>query len=460
MGFGTVAYDLIVIGGGAGGISTVQTAARRGARVLLIQSGPLGGECTFSGCVPSKALIAAAARRDSFPAAMAAVRNAVETIAATQTDDIFRREGIEVLHGWATFRSPRQIDVDGRRLTARRFVLATGSQPTVPPIAGLNAVEYLSNENVFELDRLPQSLAVLGGGPVGCELAQAFSRLGARVTLVEALDRLLPNEDPDASSVLAETFAAEGIEVWLGAKVSRVEALDQKGAVRLHADGGHTVTADRLLVAVGRQAVTTGLGLETAGVATDHGYVVTDHRLATSAPGIWAVGDVAGKLQFTHAAFEMGRIAATNGLSARWRRRNFNPSWIPSVTFTAPEVARVGLTEAEASEREPTAQVAFLPTSQVDRAVTTGETQGFVKLIAGSRRLLRGTGGGRVLGATIVAARGGELIHEPALAMRTAMFTGRLAQTVHAYPTWSVAIQQTAAQFFMEVDGRRARPAR
>ena len=459
MGFGTVAYDLIVIGGGAGGISTVQTAARRGARVLLIQSGPLGGECTFSGCVPSKALIAAAARRDSFPAAMAAVRNAVETIAATQTDEIFSREGIEVLHGWATFRSPRQIDVDGRRLTARRFVLATGSQPTVPPIAGLNAVEYLSNENVFELDRLPQSLAVLGGGPVGCELAQAFSRLGARVTLVEALDRLLPNEDPDASSVLAETFAAEGIEVWLGAKVSRVEALDQKVAVRLHADDGHTVTADRLLVAVGRQAVTTGLGLETAGVATDHGYVVTDHRLATSAPGIWAVGDVAGKLQFTHAAFEMGRIAATNALSARWRQQKFNSSWIPSVTFTAPEVARVGLTEAEAARGERAAQVAFLPMTGVDRAVTTGETRGFVKLIAGPRRLLRGTGGGRVLGATVVAPRGGELIHEPALAMRTAMFTGRLAQTVHAYPTWSVAIQQAAAQFFMEIEGRRARPA-
>jgi len=455
-----VAYDLIVIGGGAGGIGAARTAARRGARALLIQAGPLGGECTFSGCVPSKALIAAAARGDAFPVAMAAVHKAVDAIAATETDEIFRREGIDVLHGRATFRSPREIDVDGRRLTARRFIVATGSQPAVPPIPGLEAVAYLTNENVFELDRLPESLTVLGGGPVGCELAQAFSRLGARVTVVEALDRLLPDEEPDASRVISETFAAEGIEVWLEAKLARVEALDQTGAVRLHADRGHSVTGDRLLVAAGRRAVTTGLGLDAAGVTTNQGYVATDDHLATSARNIWAVGDVAGRLQFTHAAFEMGRIAATNALSARWRRRNFNPSWIPSVTFTAPEVARVGLTEAEASEREPTAQVAFLPTSQVDRAVTTGETQGFVKLIAGSRRLLRGTGGGRVLGATIVAARGGELIHEPALAMRTAMFTGRLAQTVHAYPTWSVAIQQTAAQFFMEVDGRRARPAR
>jgi pyruvate/2-oxoglutarate dehydrogenase complex dihydrolipoamide dehydrogenase (E3) component len=392
---------------------------------------------------------------------MAAVNKAVETIAATETDEIFRREGIDVLHGWATFHSAGQIDVDGRRLTARRFVLATGSQPTVPPIAGLDAVESLTNENIFSLGRLPESLVVLGAGAVGCELAQAFSRLGAKVTLVETLDRLLPSEEPDASSVIADVFAAEGIEVWVDAKVSRVEALDQKGAVRLHADGGHTVTADRLLVAAGRRAMTIELGLEAAGVATNRGgFVVTDDHLATTARGIWAVGDVAGKLQFTHTAFEMGRIATANALSARWRRRRFNPSGIPAVTFTSPEVARVGLTEGEAAERERAAQVAYLPMSQVDRAVTAGETQGFVKLIAGPRRLLRGTGGGRVLGATVVAARGGELIHEPALAMRTAMFTGRLAQTVHAYPTWSVAIQQAAAQFFMEIDGRRARPVK
>jgi pyruvate/2-oxoglutarate dehydrogenase complex dihydrolipoamide dehydrogenase (E3) component len=441
-------------------MGAARAGAQRGARTLLVQSGRLGGECTFIGCVPSKALIAAAARGETFPAAMKAVHEAVETIAATEADEVFNREGIDVLHGRATFHSPQEIDVDGRRLAARRFIVATGTQPAVPPIDGLDRVDCLTNENVFELDRLPDSLAVLGGGAIGCELAQAFSRLGARVTVVEALDRLLPREEPDASAVIAETFAAEGIDVRVGAKVSRTEALGPKeGTVRLHLDGGETVAADRLLVAVGRRAATDGLGLDAAGVDTDRGFIVADDHLATSARGIWASGDVAGKILFTHAAFEMGRIAGANARSPRWRgRRRFDSARIPWVTFTDPEVGRVGLTEAEAANNGRGAQVAFLPMSEVDRAVATGETRGFVKLIAGRRPLLRGVGGGRILGATVVAARGGELIHEPALAMRTGMFTGRLAQTVHAYPTWSMAIQKAAAQFFMEIEGRRARP--
>jgi pyruvate/2-oxoglutarate dehydrogenase complex dihydrolipoamide dehydrogenase (E3) component len=455
-----VDYDLIVVGGGAGGMGAARAAARRGARTLIVQSGRLGGECTFVGCVPSKALIAAAARGDSFPAAMKAVHQAVETIAATETDEVFAGEGIDVLHGWATFRSSREIDVDGRSLTARRFIVATGSHPTIPPVDGLERADYLTNENVFHLDQRPESLAVMGGGAGGCELAQAFARLGTRVTVIEEMDRLLPREEPDASAVIAGVFAAEGIDVRLGTRVSRVDAVDRGGVVRVSLDGGPTVTADRLLVAVGRTGATDGMDLDAAGIATDRGFVVVDNHLATSAPGIWAVGDVTGKMLFTHAAFEMGRVAAANALSARWRRRRFDSSSIPWVTFTAPEVGRVGLTEAEAAARHGSARVAMLPMSEVDRAMATGETAGFVKLIAGPRRLARDAGGGRVLGATVVAARGGELIHEPALAMRTGMFTGRLAQTVHAYPTWSMAIQKAAAQFFMEIEGRRARRAK
>jgi pyruvate/2-oxoglutarate dehydrogenase complex dihydrolipoamide dehydrogenase (E3) component len=300
----------------------------------------------------------------------------------------------------------------------------------------------------------------LGGGAVGCELAQAFAHLGAKVTVVEALDRLLPREEPEASAAVADVFATEGIEVRLRCKVTRAEALEEKGAVRLHLDDGSTVSADRLLVAVGRRAATDSLGLDAAGVATERGLVVTDDRLATTAAGIWAAGDVTGKLQFTHAADEMGRVAAGNALSPRWRRRRFDPSAIPWVTFTTPEVARVGRTEADAAAAWRGARVAFLPMAEVDRAIVTGQTAGFVKVIAGPRPILRGAGGGRVLGATIVAARAGELIHEPALAMRTGMFTGRLAQTVHAYPTWSVAVRQAVAQFFLETQGRRAHPAR
>ncbi len=451
-------HDLIVVGGGAGGMAAVRAAARRGARALLVQSGPIGGECTFIGCVPSKALIAAASAGRTFDEAMTAVRDAIETIAATEDDEVFAREGTDVRHGWATFRSATELDVDGTPLRARRFVIATGTHPTIPPVEGINDVDILTNENIFDLDSQPASLAVLGGGAIGCELAQAFNQLGTNVTIVEALDRLLPREEPEASAAIAEVFAASAIDIKVGRTLTRVEPLDPKGAVRLHLDDQSTVLSDRLLVAVGRRGAIDGLGLEAAGVATDRGFVVTDDHLATSAAGIWAAGDVAGKLQFTHAADEMGRIAASNALSPPGRRRRFDTAAIPWVTFTTPEVARVGMAEADAARRG--GQVAFLPLTAVDRAVVTGQTAGFVKLIAGPRPILRGAGGGRVLGATIVATRAGEMIHEPALAMRTGMFTGRLAQTVHAYPTWSVAVRQAAAQFFVEVGGRRARPAR
>jgi pyruvate/2-oxoglutarate dehydrogenase complex dihydrolipoamide dehydrogenase (E3) component len=447
--------DVVVLGGGAGGMAAARAAARAGLRPLLVQLGPIGGECTFTGCIPSKTLIEAAARGDSFDAAIAATRHAVELIAAREDDDVFRREGIEVLHGWAAFRSPREVDVDGTVLRSGRFVLATGAIPAVPPIPGLVDTDYLTNENVFALDQLPASLAVLGGGAVGCELAQAFRRLGSDVTVIEVLERLLPKEEPEASTAIADAFRAEGIQIRVGQPVIRAEAADKR-AVTLSLGDGDVVTAERVLMAVGRRAATDGLGLDRAGVATDGGFVVVDRYLRTNVPTIWAVGDVTGLLQFTHAADEMGRIAVANALSRRPRRR-FDLSAIPWVTFTAPEVGRVGMTEADAAGHG--GRVAYLPMSHVDRAVTAGETRGFVKLIAGPRPILRNAGGGRLLGATVVASRGGELIHEAALAMQTRMFTGRLAQAVHAYPTWSMAIRQAAAQFFMEIDGRRARPA-
>jgi pyruvate/2-oxoglutarate dehydrogenase complex dihydrolipoamide dehydrogenase (E3) component len=440
-------------------MSAARTAVRRGARTLLVEAGPIGGECTFTGCVPSKALLAAAADGKTFDQAMGRVRRSIDTIAATTTDDVFAKEGIAVVHGWATFRSPAELDVNGHRLSARRFVLATGSHPAVPPIAGLDQVDYLTNETVFDLDTQPRSLAVLGGGPMGCELAQAFSRLGSAVTIIEALDRVLPGEDRDASAAIGEVFSAEAIVVLARTEVVRAEALDSKGGVRLHLADGSTLDADRLLVAAGRKARTDGIGLDAAGVATERGFVVTDDRLATSASRIWAAGDVTGRLALTHAADEMGRVAANNACLPRWRRRRFDAAAIPWVTYTDPEVARVGVTEDEAATAGP-ARVAFLPMAEVDRAIVTEQTAGFVKLIAGPRSVLRNLGGGRMLGATIVASRAGELIHEPTLAMRTRMFTGRLAQTVHAYPSWSVAVRQAAAQFFLETEGRQARPAR
>jgi pyruvate/2-oxoglutarate dehydrogenase complex dihydrolipoamide dehydrogenase (E3) component len=457
-GHGDMDYDLAVIGGGAGGLSAARAGRRRGARTLLVQDGPLGGDCTFTGCVPSKAVIAAANAGASFSEAMTRAADTVAAIAATETPAILEAEGVEVLDGRATFSSPHEITVDGHRIRAAGFVLATGAGPAVPPVDGLAELDHLTNESVFSLTEAPDRLAVLGGGAIGSELAQAMARLGVQVTLMEAMDRLLGPEEPEAAAAVLGALRADGVDVRLGQAVTKAEALDAHGGVRLHTENGEPVETDRVLVAVGRRPVTDGLEPEAAGVElTDRGFIETDERLRTTARHIYAVGDVTGRLLFTHAADAMGRLAVENLLTHRIRHRRFDAGVIPWATFTDPEVGRVGLTEAQAAQHG--GRVAYLPMAENDRAVIEGRTEGFVKLIAGPRAVLRNAGGGRLLGATIVASRAGEMIHEPAIALRTKMFTGRLAMTAHAYPTWSVGVQKAAAQFFVEIEGRQARPA-
>lgn len=449
--------DLIVVGGGPGGMAAAWAAARAGLRPLLVQLGPIGGECTFSGCVPSKTVIEAAARAASFGEAMGEARRVVANLAGGEDDQVFHREGVDVLHGWATFRSPHAIEVDGTGFQVAPLRHRHGSQPSVPTVDGLADVDVLTNENVFELADRPASLAVLGGGAVGCELAQAFRRLGADVTVIEAHDRLLAREEPEASAAVAEQFAAEGIRLRLGlAGEAGRTAGGQAGRLLRPGQRRH------------RQRRPAAAGSRPAG----------RHRRARSRrrrgghrrrlhPGRRPAGDHhpgnlgGGRCDRPAPPHPRrrrdGPRRRRQRLSRRGRRR-FDPSAIPWVTFTDPEVARVGMTEAEEAAAHG-GRVAFLPMAAVDRAVAASRTRGFVKLLAGPRRLLGNAGGGRILGATIVAERGGELIHEAALAMRTGMFAGRLAQTVHAYPTWSMAVRQAAAQFFMEIDGRRARPA-
>ena len=387
------------------------------------------------------------------------MRKAVAAIAATETAAVLEHYGIEVLRGHAAFASPRQVTVDGRALRARGFVLATGSRPAIPPVPGLAGVPYLTNENIFDLTELPARLAILGGGAVGCELAQALRRLGSQVTVMEAAPRLLPAADPAASKVIGQVFAAEDITVCTGTGAEEIMP-DDRG-VRLRRGGASQVAASHLLIAAGRTPVTDGLGLDSAGVrVNERGAVVTDRHLGTTAPGIYAAGDVTGLMPFTHAAYAMGRIAARNALRRHWAPPgSFSTRGIPWVVFTDPEIAQVGMTEEQAAARISGARVAYLPMREVDRAVTAERTEGFIKIIAGPRRVTGRFGGGRVLGATVVASRAGEMIAELALAMRTGMFTGRLAQTTHAYPTWSLGIQQAAAQFFSGYAGRTARPA-
>jgi pyruvate/2-oxoglutarate dehydrogenase complex dihydrolipoamide dehydrogenase (E3) component len=454
-------YDLIVIGGGAAGLAAAQAGAAAHVRTLLVSEGEIGGECTFTGCVPSKTVIEAVARGATFTEAMTAAGEAVATIAATETAGVLKRAGIEVIRGRASFTSPHRITVAGQKLRARGFVLATGSRPAVPPVPGLDTVPHLTNENVFQLTELPASLAVLGGGAVGCELAQAFHQLGSEVTVLEAAPRLLPAADPAASKLLAKVFAAQGITVRTAAQVEKTEISHNGIGCAIQVRDSPTVAATHLLVAAGRTPVTEGMGLDAAGVRLDqHGVVVTDRHLATTAPGIYAAGDCTALMPFTHAAYAMGRLAARNALrSRRSPTGSFGTAAIPWVVFTDPEVAQVGFTADQAAPVRG-ARVAYLPMREVDRAVTAGRTEGFVKIVAGPRPGLGNLGGGRVLGATIVASRAGEMINEVALAMRAGMFTGRLAQTTHAYPTWSLAIQQAAAQFFGGYGGRRARPAK
>jgi pyruvate/2-oxoglutarate dehydrogenase complex dihydrolipoamide dehydrogenase (E3) component len=453
---GRIDADLLVIGGGAGGLAAARTGARLGRRVVVVQDGPVGGDCTFTGCVPSKTLISSAARGVGFDEAMARVRTAITRIAATETAEVLSRAGIQVLEGRARFVRARTVTVEGTEITARRVVIATGSAPAIPDIPGLADGSVLTNENVWDLRDAPGSLAIIGGGPIGCELAQAFARLRIAVTLVEAMSRLLPKEEPAAAELIAQVLKRDGVNLRLAATVRRVERLAEDHAV-LVLDDGSDIAAEQVLVAVGRRPVTDGLEPERAGVGLDErGQIRTDGHLATAAQGIYAVGDVTGRLPFTHAADEMGRLAAINALRRPLRLR-FRDDAIPWVTFTDPEVARVGLSEAQAARQG--GRVAVVPLGEVDRAITAAQEDGFIKLIAGPRRLTGNLAGGRLLGATIVAPRAGEMIHEVALAMRAAVFTGRLAQTVHAYPTWSSGLRRAAAQFFFEIDGRRARPA-
>jgi pyruvate/2-oxoglutarate dehydrogenase complex dihydrolipoamide dehydrogenase (E3) component len=281
------AWDLIVIGGGAAGLGAARAGAAVGAQVLLVSEGEIGGECTFTGCVPSKALIEAAARGTAFPTAMAAVRRAVAAIAATETPEVLAADAIEVLRGRAVFTSAREVSVGGRGLRARGFVVATGSQPSVPPVPGLAGTGYLTNETIFDLGELPARLAVLGGGPVGCELAQAFARLSSQVTVIEAALRLLPAVDREASQVVEQVFRAEGISVRTAVAAAEVKQ-DEKGVV-LTLSSGEQVTAERLLLTTGRRPVAGHLGLEAAGVRLDErGYIVTDrhrHVHRTARPG-------------------------------------------------------------------------------------------------------------------------------------------------------------------------------
>ena len=438
----TTTWDLLVVGGGTAGIVSAKTAASFGARVLLVERERTGGDCLWTGCVPSKALLAAgsvaagargAARlgvdvgqvRVDFGSVMAHVRSAIRTIEPVDSPEALEEAGVRVRFGDLRFTAPHRAQLDGETLSFAQAVICTGSTPAVPNIPGLADAAPLTSDSVWELAEIPDRLAVLGGGSIGCELGQAFARLGARVTIVEGADRILTREDPEAAATVHSSLERDGIQVLTGIPVVEVKSTTDAGVLLL-ADGS-AVEFDRVLVSVGRRPRTRELGLESAVVETDErGYVRVDKHLRTTNPDIWAAGDVTGHPQFTHMAGVSGSLAASNAVLGL--RRRVDTSTVPRVTFTDPEVAAVGVAP-ETAASTPGLHVVSWDHQHLDRAVTDFEMHGSTRLVV--------DGKGRVLGATIVGPRAGESLGELTLAVRHGMRTRDIAGTTHAYPTYS-----------------------
>ncbi|MBL8247138.1 MAG: FAD-dependent oxidoreductase [Candidatus Competibacter sp.] len=451
--------NLIVIGAGSAGLVTAYIAAAVKAKVTLIEQQRMGGDCLNTGCVPSKALIRSARllaqirRADEFglratvesdfTAAMARVQRIVAEVAPHDSVERYAGLGVECLHGAARIVSPWQVEVQTtegvRTLSARAIVIAAGARPFVPPIPGLAEVGYLTSDNVWELRELPRRLVVLGGGPIGSELAQCFARFGSRVTQVEMLPRLLIREDPEISERVMARFRAEGIEVRVGHKARQFLVENgEKWLIAEHAGVEARIPFDQVLVAVGRVANTQGYGLEQLGIpVTPARTVETDAYLQTLYPSIFACGDVAGPFQFTHAAGHQAWYAAVNALFGPWRKFRVDYSAMPWATFTDPEVARVGLNEQEAREKGVAYEVSVYDLADLDRAIADGEAHGVVKVLTVPGR-------DRILGVTIVGEHAGDVIAEFVLAMRHGIGLNKILGTIHIYPTLAEANKYAA----------------
>ncbi len=429
--------DLCVIGAGSAGLSLTAGAVQMGASVILIEQSRMGGECLNTGCVPSKALLAAAARGDGFAAAYGHMRRAIAAIEPHDSAERYRGLGAYVVRGKARFVAPRFLEAGDVSVTARRFVIATGASPVVPPIPGLDSLPHFTNETLFDSAPEPRHLLVLGGGPIGVEMAQAYRRLGAEVTLIEA-KRLLGRDDPELAGVVRARLVEEGVTLLEESPVSAAEA-SAEGVALICASGGASrrVDGSHLLVAVGRRPNVADLGLESAGVALSDGAPVVDARLRTTNRRIYAAGDVVGPYRFTHMASYQTRIIIANALFRLPARVRYDA--VPWVTYTDPELAHVGLGEAAARAAGHEPRILRFPFAENDRAIAEGATSGLVKVVA-SRR-------GRVLGASIVGAHAGELILPWVLAVKNRLRVGKIAQAIVPYPTLSEASARAAGSF-------------
>ncbi len=446
----TAPWDLVVLGGGTAGIVGAKNAAGFGARVLLVESDRTGGDCLWTGCVPSKSMLAAAhaaavGRRSAamgityaeptvdFAAVMDHVRSVIKHIEPVDSPETLRDEGVEVLAGYGVLTGPTSLQVtepgDGSStpiihdIDFSQLLLTTGADPAMPPIDGLADANPLTSDSVWDLTELPARLAILGGGSIGCELGQAFARLGADVTIVEGESRLVPHEDEKAAAILTAALEADGVAVRTGAKVTRVSAPGDAGG-SLFLDDDSAVDFDQLLVAVGRSPRTKGIGLDVAGVEVgERGMVTVDDLFRTTNSRIWAAGDLTGHAQFTHLAGSHGSAASSNAVLGTRRKAS---TTVPRVTFTDPEIAGVGESTQDVPEGM---KRVVIEHTEVDRAVAEGQTSGYTSIVFDK--------GGTILGATVVGPRAGESLGELTLAVTKGLKTRDLAGVVHPYPTYN-----------------------
>ena len=440
-------YNVVVIGAGTAGLVTAAGTAGLGGRVALIERNLMGGDCLNFGCVPSKALISSArfiqqirdaekwgldrqSPQFAFERIFARMRERRAKIAPNDSQERFESLGVDVFRGEARFISPHEIEVDGQKLRAKNFVIATGSRAAIPKIEGIDQVPYFTNETMFdELKKKPENMIVLGGGPIGCELGQALNRLGAKIDLVQRDEQLLPREDVDVAEFMQERFGAEGIRLHLNSVASRISMRD--GKIALEFRDAAPITADAMLIAAGRAPNLRELNLEAADIDYDEHGVKVNAYLQTSQHHIYAAGDITNQLKFTHTADFTARIVVRNILMPfQFLRQKVDWSVLPWCTYTDPEVAHVGLGEEEARQKNIGYDLFVVPLQDIDRAVVESEELGFAKILAAK-------GSDKILGATIVATHAGDLLHEFVLAMKANVGLGTIASTIHAYPTFA-----------------------
>ena len=450
-------YDMTIIGGGSGGLTAARTAAALGASVLLIDKEKLGGDCLHYGCVPSKSMIhVAKVVRQTREAAKVGLMSADLGVDMGKVSEYIQgviervgegehiyTEGVTVKFGQIAFKSATELSLNGELISSRNTLIATGSRPLVPGVEGLEETGYLTNEGVFDLTRLPVSLVVVGGGPIGVELGQAFERLGSKVTIIQGPGRILPREDPEVSETVASVLVSEGIKIVTNARFVKASRNgDKKVVTARQGDQLLTFEADEILLASGRQPNVGGLNLEAAGVKYDAKGIKVNEHLQTSASNILAIGDVIGGYLFTHVAAYQAGVAVRNAL-VPFAKKKVDYRVVPWCTFTDPEAARVGLTPEDAEKQYKQVRIVKFPWADIDRAQAEGATTGFIKLVLAGKK-------DEIVGAHMVGAHSGEMLGEMALAMQHNLTLNDILATIYAYPTMNTGIQQAVFEAYLE----------